>query len=49
MTNIFNYIMQDSTWLQLDVGSNEFIYTVESGDATDLLVTFKHHGLREGV
>jgi hypothetical protein len=49
ISNLFNYIMQDSTWLQLEPGPNEFVYTVGSGDATDLLVTFRHHGLREGV
>ena len=49
ITNLFNYVMEDSTWLQLDIGGNEFVYTVETGDPTDLFVTFRHHALFEGV
>lgn len=47
--NLFNYVKNGSTWLQLDIGSNEFVYTVGTGQATDLFVTFKHQTLYEGV
>lgn len=48
-TNLFNLVMEGSDWLQLDIGGNEFVYTVSGGNEEDLLVTFRHHGLREGV
>lgn len=48
-TNLFNYLAEGSKWLQLELGNNEFTYTMDSGSMTDLLVTFKHHDLYEGV
>lgn len=48
-TNLFNYLMDDITWLQLEVGGSAFVYEVESGYASDLLVTIKHRNLFEGV
>lgn len=47
--NIFNYVMQNSTWLQLDASGSTFVYEVGSGVLSDLLVTFKHYNLYEGV
>ena len=46
--NIFNYLMQNKTWLQLKVGDNLFVADTESGGAF-LDVTFKHRDLFEGV
>lgn len=48
-TNIFNSIMQDSTWLQLPNVGGVFVYTVESGLLSDLEITIKHFDLFEGV
>lgn len=48
-TNIFNYVMQNSTWLQLPAGGGTFVYTVESGLQTNLEVTISHYDLYEGV
>jgi hypothetical protein len=48
-TNIFNYVMQNSTWLQLEAAGSTFVYEVGSGILGDLLVTFKHSNLYEGV
>ena len=48
-TNIFNSIMQDSTWLQLPQVGGVFVYTVESGLLSDLEITIKHFDLFEGV
>lgn len=48
-TNIFNYVMQGSTWLQLEADGSTFVYEVGSGVLGDLLVTFKHYNLYEGV
>ena len=48
-SNIFNYVMQNSTWLQLDASGSTFVYEVTSGVLGDLLVTFKHSNLYEGV
>lgn len=48
-TNIFNYVDQGSTWLQLAPSGSTFVYTVSSGYATDLDVTFRHIDLYEGV
>lgn len=46
--NIFNYLMQGKTWLQLKVGDNLFVANTESGGAL-LDITFKHRDLFEGV
>lgn len=48
-TNIFNYVMQGSTWLQLSPSGDTFVYEVETGNNADLSVTFKHDNLFEGV
>ena len=48
-SSIFNYIMQGSTWLQLPPEGGTFVYEVGSGSAGDLVVTFKHNPLFEGV
>lgn len=48
-TNIFNYVMKGSTWLQLDAEGSTFVYEVTGGILGDLLVTFNHYNLYEGV
>lgn len=48
-TNIFNNVMQGSTWLQLSANGDTFVYEVGTGEASDLDVTFKHYNLYEGV
>ena len=48
-SNIFNDLNMDSTWLQLDVGENFFVYEVAEGLETDLIITIKHYDLYEGV
>ena len=48
-TNLFNYVIQNSTWLQLDANGSTFVYEVGTGVLGDLLVTFKHSNLFEGV
>lgn len=48
-SNIFNYIMKNSTWLQLAAEGSTFVYEVSSSNAGDLQVTFKHYNLYEGV
>ena len=48
-TNIFNYIMKDSTWLMLELGANTFTYEVGTGDEEDLIVEFYHYDLHTGV
>lgn len=48
-TNIFNYLMKDSTWLQLPANGGVYTYEVESGEATNLYINFTHNMLYEGV
>lgn len=48
-TNLFNYVLKNSTWLQLEANGSTFVYEVGTGDAADLVVTFKHNNLFEGV
>lgn len=48
-TNIFNYIMQGSTWLQLSAAGDTFVYEVGTGNTADLDVRFMHYNLFEGV
>ena len=48
-SNLFNYLIEGSTWLQLPPTGAEFVYEVGSGNQSDLLVTFHHHNLYEGV
>jgi len=47
--NLFNYIDQDSTWLQLSPDGDTFVYEVGTGSAAELAVTFTHENLYEGV
>lgn len=48
-TNIFNSVIQGSTWLQLAAEGSTFVYEVGTGSAGDLDVTFNHYNLYEGV
>lgn len=48
-TNIFNYIIQGSTWLQLSSNGGTFVYEVGTGQDEDLDIIFKHENLYEGV
>ena len=48
-SNIFNYIIQGSTWLQLSPNGDTFVYEVGTGLDADLNITFKHENLYEGV
>ena len=48
-TNIFNSVMQGSTWLQLPANGGTFVYEVGTGEPSDLDVSFKHYNLYEGV
>lgn len=48
-TNLFNYVMKGSTWLQLESQGSTFVYEVGSGSLGDLQVTFTHSNLFEGV
>lgn len=48
-SNLFNYVMKNSTWLQLPAEGGTFVYEVGTGDLGDLSVTFKHYNLYEGV
>lgn len=48
-TNVFNYVMAGSTWLQLPANGSTFVYEVGTGFASDLVIMFKHHNLYEGV
>lgn len=48
-TNLFNYVMEGSTWLQLPPEGGTFVYEVGTGEAEELSVTFKHYNLYEGV
>ena len=47
--NIFNLLDKNSTWLQLDINGSVFVYEVEEGTVTNLVVTIKHYDLYEGV
>lgn len=49
LTNIFNSIMQGSTWLMLPSGGAVYVYTVESGTQGNLEITISHNDLYEGV
>lgn len=48
-TNIFNNVMQGSTWLQLPANGGSFVYEVGTGSSAELDVTFRHTNLYEGV
>ena len=47
--NIFNAIMENSTWLMLPSAGAVFVYTVESGALGNLEITISHYDLYEGV
>lgn len=48
-TNIFNLMDKNSTWLQLGMNNSVYVYEVEEGVLTNLVVTIKHSDLFEGV
>lgn len=48
-TNVFNNVIQGSTWLQLSANGDTFVYEVGTGSEADLDVTFRHNNLFEGV
>ena len=48
-TNIFNYLMKNSTWLQLPASGATFVYEVGSGQLFNLLVTINYYEMYEGV
>lgn len=48
-SNVFNSVMQGSTWLQLPAEGGAFVYEVATGLASNLQVTIKHSNLFEGV
>ena len=49
-SNVFNNVIQGSTWLQLEANGSTFVYEVGAGsNASNLSVTFKHTDLYEGV
>lgn len=47
--NLFNYLMEGITWIQLDIGGSEFVYEVGTGLISNLLVNISHYDLYEGV
>lgn len=48
-SNIFNSLMEGISWLQLEIGGSAFVYEIDQGLISDLLVTIKHRDLFEGV
>lgn len=48
-SNIFNSVIQGSTWLQLPAAGGTFVYEVQSGSEVNLSVSFSHFNLYEGV
>ena len=48
-TNIFNLLNKNSTWLQLSISGGVFVYEVDEGNPTDLIVDIYHFDLFEGV
>ena len=48
-TNIFNYIKQRSTWLQLAQGDNIFTYEADEDTTSNMDVTFTYRHLYQGV
>ena len=49
VTNLFNNIMQGSTWLQLPANGGSYVYEVSEGSTAELNVSFHHTNLYEGV
>lgn len=48
-TNLFNYVIKNSTWLQLSANGDTFVYEADGDYNGALNVTFKHYNLYEGV
>lgn len=48
-TNLLNYVAQGSTWLRIAPGENNFTFTVESGDAENVIIHFTTALLYGGV
>ena len=48
-SNVFNLIVEGSTWLQRPAGGAKFIYTIESGLENQIDITVRHFDLYEGV
>ena len=48
-TNLFNYLMKNSTWLQLESGEARFTYDVGTGNPHDVYISIAHNDLFEGV
>ena len=49
VTNLFNNVMQGSTWLQLPANGGSYVYEVSEGSTAELNVSFHHTNLYEGV
>ena len=49
VTNIFNTLKKNSTWLQLPANGGVYTFMVGSGNATNLNVSISHNILYEGV
>lgn len=48
-SNLFNSLMENSTWLQLPENGGVYAYEVGYGDPADLIVQIEHYTLYEGV
>lgn len=48
-TNLLNYVAQNSSWLRVAPGINNFTYTIESGEAEDVKIHFTTAFLYGGV
>ena len=48
-TNVFQNIVEGSTWLQLEPQNNVFTYEVAMGTESDIIVSFEFNALYEGV
>lgn len=49
ITNIFNLLSKNSTWLQLGVNGGVYVYEVGTGNVIDLEVNIRHYDQYEGV
>lgn len=49
VTNIFNLLMKNSTWLQLPPNGSMYVFTVDSGLESDVKIDISHFDLYEGV
>lgn len=48
-TNIFNSLVEGSTWLTLEMIGSIFVYEVGTGSIATLFITISHYDLYEGV